>query len=468
MKQNFTLLIVLLFLTSFSTAQVSFEPVASGSYTFNPDNIKCLSESQRETIKQQLQLNVEDLNRKNELAFNFSNRGSHPLFIWPVQKASGVNYNEVWGISNYLDHNASGPNLLSDYNCGTRTYDTTSGYDHQGLDIFSWPFGWHMMDNDEAEIIAAAPGQIIAKNDGEFDRSCDFSTTTPWNAVYVQHNDGSVAWYGHMKNGSTTTKNVGEMVSQGEYLGIVGSSGTSTGPHLHFEVYADNLFTQLVDPYDGPCNTLNSDSWWQSQKPYVNPGVNAVLTQTGPPVFPSCPTAEISNASDQFETDDTIYFGLYLRDQVNGDSANLKIIRPDDSVLYDWNFNMTVSYYASWAYWNYQGVFDMEGEWQWQATYGGETVTHTFNVGDALSIEENNFNATSIYPNPVKDHFYISSPLKISHVEIFDALGKLVYSIANSTDGITEINSNQLSNGLYFVKLWSEDKESKTIKLIKE
>ena len=195
MKPYITLLLLLFFGLFSALAQVSFEPIDSGTYTFNPENIACLSESQRENIKQELQLKVENLRRQDQLAFNSSNRGNHPLFIWPVQKASGVDYNEIWGISNYLDHNASGPNLLSDYNCGTRTYDTTSGYDHQGLDIFSWPFGWRMMDNDEAEIIAAAAGQIIAKNDGEFDRSCDFSTTTPWNAVYIQHNDGSVAWY---------------------------------------------------------------------------------------------------------------------------------------------------------------------------------------------------------------------------------------------------------------------------------
>ena len=50
------------------------------------------------------------------------------------------------------------------------------------------------------------------------------------------HADGSVAWYGHMKAGSLTNKAVGQTVSSGEYLGIVGSSGNSTGPHLHFGI----------------------------------------------------------------------------------------------------------------------------------------------------------------------------------------------------------------------------------------
>lgn len=34
-------------------------------------------------------------------------------------------------------------------------------------------------------------GQIIAKGDGQFDRSCGFNNNV-WNAVYIQHSDGSV------------------------------------------------------------------------------------------------------------------------------------------------------------------------------------------------------------------------------------------------------------------------------------
>ena len=67
-----------------------------------------------------------------------------------------------------------------------------------------------MMDAALIEIVAVAPGVILHKQDGHPDRSCDAGTATPWNAVYVQHADGTVAWYGHMKNGSTTTKAVGQ------------------------------------------------------------------------------------------------------------------------------------------------------------------------------------------------------------------------------------------------------------------
>jgi hypothetical protein len=312
-----------------------------------------------------------------------------------------------------------------------------------------------MMDNNYVEIVAAAPGQIIAKTDGQFDRSCDFNSNF-WNAVYVQNSDGSIAWYGHLKNGSQTSKNVGDMVSEGEFLGVMGSSGNSTGPHLHFEVWTDATYTQLVDPYVGTCNTMNSETWWQSQKPYVNPGINAVLTHSDVPVFPSCPTQEITNISDQFSIDDTIYFGLHLRDQVMGEIVSLKILRPDNSILYNWNYTLTATYYASWLYWYYQGVYNMEGEWKWEATYNGETVTHSFNIG-ALSVEDKSLASTSIYQNPFNSIVNINSTTKIKSAQIFDVLGKSVFVQDDlSGNGIQKLDLINLSKGVYFIKLKGE------------
>ena len=53
------------------------------------------------------------------------------------------------------------------------------------------------------------------------------------NLVVVQHRLGYTTWYAHL---SQITSWVGERVSGGTRLGYVGSTGYSTGPHLHFEV----------------------------------------------------------------------------------------------------------------------------------------------------------------------------------------------------------------------------------------
>ena len=469
MKSKTTLLILILLSVYFCSAQNPDISPKGGEFVFNPTKSQCLTDEQRQEIITSLKANIASLKKQKRLLFSEQKRGNHPLFIWPLQKSASSTYNEIYGISGYVDHNTAFPNQLTDYNCGPRSYDTDNGYNHQGIDYFTWPFGWKMMDNDEVEIIAAAPGQIVAKGDGNFDRSCDFDTTTPWNAIYVQHSDGSVSWYGHMKNGSTTTKNVGDTVVEGEYLGIVGSSGISTGPHLHFETYTDASFTQLVDPYSGTCNSMNTDSWWQTQRAYNNPAINAVLTHSAPPEFPTCPTTEITNESDAFNTNDTVHCAIYLRDQTNGSSIDLKLIRPDNSYVYDWSPTLNNNYYASYYYWSFSTVFDMNGEWKWEATYNGETVSHSFNITGALSIEEVSLEETSIYPNPFSGIVNINSKTKIKKASLVDILGKtILIQTENSTNGIKELNLEELSGGIYFITLEGEQHQKKTIKLIKQ
>ena len=79
---------------------------------------------------------------QNKLATSaIAKRGSHPLFIWPVQKARSATSNDVWSITSYVDHNANFPDQLTDYNCGDVTYDTPGGYNHKGIDIINCHFG---------------------------------------------------------------------------------------------------------------------------------------------------------------------------------------------------------------------------------------------------------------------------------------------------------------------------------------
>ncbi|MEO8932884.1 MAG: peptidoglycan DD-metalloendopeptidase family protein [Xanthomarina sp.] len=470
MKSNFTsaLLMGLIPFTFYTIQAQDFNAVMTSSeYVFNENKIPCLTKEQRDFIKTETNKNIDTLRLQNKLVFDtYHQRAGHPLFIWPTQQAAGFNYNNTWAISGYVDHNSGYPNLITDYNCGNRTYDTAGGYNHQGVDIYLWPYTWKQMDDGQTEIIAAAPGQIIAKHDGEFDRSCNFNNNM-WNAVYIMHSDGSIAWYGHMKNGSVTTKSVGEMVALGEIIGKVGSSGNSTGPHLHFEVYTDNSYTQLVDPFMGTCNNMNADSWWETQIPYNNSGISAVLTHDNPPdIFPTCPTTETPHVSTNFSPDDTIYFAAYFKDQVAGDNIHLSIIKPDNSFLYDWDITVTTTASSWYYYWYYSGVYNQEGVWKWQVTYAGETVTQNFSV-ETLSMNEEIIETTAIFPNPATHSISIKTSKILKYVSIFDLSGKLINSISFNETSVYNIDVSNVSKGMYFLTVVSNENEEESFKLMK-
>ena len=449
---------------SFSFAQdVKMNLEGGGEVELNKNNTPCLNETQRAEIHSILKENIKKLEQERKLQ-PVNKQGGHPLFTWPVTKAPGVDYESVWAISGYVDENPAYPDQLTDYNCGTRTYDTSSGYNHQGIDVFTWPFWWYQMDYDQSQVIAGAAGQIIGKFDGNYDRSCGFNNNM-WNAIYVQHGDGSTAWYGHMKSGSLTSKGIGDNVSQGEFLGIIGSSGNSTGPHLHFEVY-DNA-SQLIDPNFGPCNTMNPDSWWQNQKPYLNTYINRIATHSAPAIFPTCPDTETLNLSNQFYEGESIYLAIYLKDQVAGTSASLLTRKPDNTINSSWTANFGDNYYASWWYWSGVVPGGSDGTWTFEVTYNGQTVIHPFEVG-VLGTEDSSLSETTVYPNPMQSKLFIDTEATIVSADIRDILGRSVSGINDTTRSIQEIDISFLSKGMYFITLVSNENQSKTIKLIKE
>jgi murein DD-endopeptidase MepM/ murein hydrolase activator NlpD len=111
------------------------------------------------------------------------------------------------------------------------------------------PYGWR---NDpisgvrryHAALDLAAPQgtAIKAAMDGRI-ATVGFNSTYG-NYIIMAHAGGFQTLYGHL---SATSVNQGARVSQGGKIGEVGSTGYSTGPHLHFAVYKNN---KAVNPLE--------------------------------------------------------------------------------------------------------------------------------------------------------------------------------------------------------------------------
>ncbi len=151
------------------------------------------------------------------------------------------------------------PTAYAYLNCGSKAY---SG--HNGTDI---GIGGNSYIGSRGTIVAMADGVVSYTNDGcasigSYGNSCGGGYG---NYVKITHSDSDrITIYAHMQNGSVAVKS-GQSVKCGDKLGMVGSSGSSTGAHLHFDVRPASApaGSNRFDPFHGSCNTRASE--WKKQ-----------------------------------------------------------------------------------------------------------------------------------------------------------------------------------------------------------
>lgn len=149
-----------------------------------------------------------------------TSRSRMVLGLKPVG-SGGLSWPELPGFNRPGDQRTD-PNQLS------------SGWIWPARGVFSSGYGWRwgrmhkgidIASNVGTPIVAAAGGRVTFAgwNDGGYGY-----------LVEIQHPDGSKSVYGH---NSRVLVRVGQDVSQGTQISEMGSTGRSTGPHLHFEIH---------------------------------------------------------------------------------------------------------------------------------------------------------------------------------------------------------------------------------------
>ena len=165
---------------------------------------------------------------------------------------------EICFIQQYFDHDPS--KSAKDYRCGPMVYDG-----HDGVDL---RVPTMTVQRAGVPVIAAAAGTVRATRDGMADVSVrtagkeGIAGRECGNAVVIAHAGGWETQYCHMAKGSVRVR-TGQRVEAGTPLGLVGISGETEFPHLHFSVRQNG---QKLDPFavDAPTTCGAARSLWTS------------------------------------------------------------------------------------------------------------------------------------------------------------------------------------------------------------
>ncbi len=129
-----------------------------------------------------------------------------------------------------LAYGIGGPNRVANQDVAPKDWPYGSGY-------FEWPtYGWISQGyrNDHRAVdIAAAAGTIVTAADRGVVLRAGWNNQGYGNFVVIDHNIDYVTLYAHLNEMFVEE---GEIVAKGQVIGNVGSTGNSTGAHLHFEV----------------------------------------------------------------------------------------------------------------------------------------------------------------------------------------------------------------------------------------
>ena len=175
-----------------------------------------------------------------------------------------------------------------DYACGPMTGNGHKGTDFAVRDLAAITKG--------VKVFAAADGRVAAVRDGMEDRLINASDVAAvggrecGNGVRIDHGDGWMTLYCHLRRGSTMVLQ-GDEVTAGQPLGLVGLSGQTSFPHLHFDIRHHD---RPIDPFVGPgrdatCGPGEASLWHRDvhkalnyQSPLLtNSGIAATVPDKG-------------------------------------------------------------------------------------------------------------------------------------------------------------------------------------------
>ena len=258
----------------------------------------------------------------------------HTFLTLPIQCDIGVDCY----IQNYADADPSAG--AQDYTCGSLAYDTHRGTDFRIRGFKAMARGY--------PVIAAAPGVVTGVRDGMKDinvrkiRNKDLlrhikEKSALGNVVAIRHDHGVIAYYGHMREGSVRVKK-GQRVARGEPLGLVGLSGNTEFPHVHFEVRRNK---KVVDPFTGldspaGCRAASATPLWHpetfAELAYVPTGLHKAGFAAAMPDAESIEAGRHDSVTLDRESPALLFWAMVYGPR-RGDEEMVQVVAPDGSVM---------------------------------------------------------------------------------------------------------------------------------------
>ncbi len=361
-------------------------------------------------------------------------------------------YGQDFIIVNYVDWGQD--TIILDHECGNKSYDG-----HQGTDFVIRSFA--EMDNG-VQVLAAADGVVTFIQDGLFDREKVSSIPKGLgNYVAMRHANGFYTYYGHLAKNSISV-NVGDVVPAGMAIGRVGSSGNSSDPHLHFELWYDSLV--LVDPYQGLCG--NTGTQWLDPIPYDTSF--HVWTSGLCNFIPYLDTLkEEPLLRDTFTLEDeAIAYWNILYGLRTGDVLQLKWYDPLGGEWFSYDYVATRDWWYFY-YWSYIFVpaWTSADPWQVVLRRNGEMVdSRNFIVSDLVTsaIEPESRSKPSIANMP--GVWKITDVKPIKKLVLYNALGQMQHASFPEAYSL-DVPNNQLAPGVYFLVITQADGSLHTAKI---
>lgn len=368
----------------------------------------------------------------NQMSFNFTT-------VFPTDLPSlstlytSDDLNQEWFINNYADVNPfSG--VAADYLGGIFQYDGHDAHDSGPQAQF-----FHKQDLG-IPLIATNDGTVTQVADGLFDRE-NSSNNKSGNYILLNHGNNWETLYYHAAANTITVK-VGDQVKRGQLLGYMGSSGNSTGTHIHFNHryrgavvetgYAPSSYWQTPPPYSGSVPTTLFDAGITNYTPSYNE-----LTERLSPIS-SFSTTESG----------TLFAWTSLWNFKTTDQLTWRWTRPNGT-FFDSNFTPTQNYLRmSWWYWslplsNFQSS---PGTWQVVMRLNGTPIKSTsFNIGGGSVPSIKMLTGTT----PLIDER--STPIEFGSVSLGGSPVQQTFSIQNHGNGVLNLSNLSLPAGFSVV-----------------